>query len=60
MSETVLNGFLSGVELYGVPLQVRSDSGLENVSVADFMLRQHGEGSMITGARTHNQRIEIL
>ena len=59
-SETVFNGFLSGVALYGVPLRVRSDKGLENVSVADFMLRQHGEDSMITGPSTHNQRIERL
>jgi len=39
---------------------VRSDQGLENVSVADFMLVERGDGSMITGPSTHNQRIERL
>ena len=59
-SATVLNSFLSGVANFGIPLRVRSDKGLENVSVADFMLTKHGDGSMITGPSTHNQRIERL
>ncbi|CAC5401343.1 unnamed protein product [Mytilus coruscus] len=60
MSQTVLNCFLSGVANFGVPLRVRSDKGLENVSVADFMLSESGDGSMLTGPSTHNQRIERL
>ena len=37
-SQTVLNCFMSGVAKFGVPVRVRSDQGLENVSVADYML----------------------
>ena len=59
-SKTVLDCFLSGVANIFIPLRVRSDQGLENVSVADFMLVEKGDGSMITGPSTHNQRIERL
>ena len=57
-SKTGLNCFLSGVANFGIPLRLRSDQGLENVSVADFMLVERDDGSMITGPSTHNQRIE--
>ena len=60
ISETVLQCFLSGVDKFGVPNRVRSDKGMENVSIADFMLSHKGPDSMITGKSTHNQRIEIL
>ena len=47
-----------------VPLTflVRSDQGTENVLVARHMIEMRGAGrhSMITGASTHNQRIERL
>ncbi|CAC5373769.1 unnamed protein product [Mytilus coruscus] len=59
-SATVLSSFLSGVANFGKHLRVRSDKGLENVSVADFMWTKHGDGSVITGQSTHNQRIERL
>ncbi|CAC5365815.1 unnamed protein product [Mytilus coruscus] len=56
----VIIGGVDGVANFGVPLRVRSDKGLENVSVADFMLSERGDGSMLTGPSTHNQRIERL
>ena len=59
-SETVLQCFLSGVEKYGIPNRVRSDKGMENVSVADYMLSKKGQEGMLTGKSTHNQRIERL
>ena len=59
-SKTDLDCFLSGVANFGIPLRVRSDQGLENVSIANFILVEMGDKSMITGPRTHNQRIERL
>ena len=61
-AETILNCFLKGVGDYGLPSRVRSDKGLENVLVSDYMIekRGSGRGSMITGKSTHNQRIERL
>ena len=59
-AETILQCFLSCVEKYGVPNRIRSDKGMENVSVADYMLSNKGSGSILTGNSTHNQRIEKL
>ncbi|KAK3088459.1 hypothetical protein FSP39_019451 [Pinctada imbricata] len=59
-AKTILECFRSGISRYGTPKRVRSDKGLENILVADFMLGLNGEGSMITGPSTHNQRIERL
>lgn len=59
---TLLECFLKGVQEYGTPSRVRSDKGLENVLIADYMIGKQGEnrGSMLTGKSTHNQRIERL
>ena len=59
-ANTILSFFLKGVLTCGLPSRVRSDQGMENVAVADFMIQNRGSerGSMITGKSTHNQRIE--
>jgi len=59
-SSTVFAAFLDATLAYGVPSRVRSDHGGENVDVANFMLVHSGtgRGSMLTGASTHNQRVE--
>ena len=61
-ADTILSFFLKGVQTYGLPSRVRSDQGMENVAIADFMIQNRGSerGSMITGKSTHNQRIERL
>lgn len=59
-ADTVFQQFLAGVDKYGIPLRVRSDKGLENVGIADYMLARRGSRGIITGKSTHNQRIERL
>ena len=61
-AKTLLDCFLKGVDSFGVPLRVRSDLGLENSLIAEFMIKHRGcnRGSMLTGKSTHNQRIERL
>lgn len=59
-AETAFSAFESGVAEFGVPERVRTDKGLENLKIAEFMLRSRGldRGSHITGRSVHNQRIE--
>lgn len=59
-ADTVLEQFIGGVNSYGLPSRVRSDYGMENFKVAEFMLEQRGvdRGSIITGSSVHNCRVE--
>ena len=60
-SSTVLAAFTDAVSKYGVPNQVRSDRGGENVQVWQYMLQQHNTPSaVLVGSSVHNQRIERL
>ena len=55
-ADTVLELFIKGVQEFGLPSRVRSDHGLENVGVAQYMLENRGldRGSIITGSSVHN------
>ena len=44
---------------YGLPLRIRSDYGVENVRVWDYMIqRRQNTNAIILGSFVHNQRIE--
>jgi hypothetical protein len=43
-ADTVLDLFLDGVRLYGLPSRVRGDHGVENIQVAAFMEHHRGSG----------------
>ena len=58
---TVMASFSDAVSKYGLPVQVRSDRGGENIDVWRYMLQQsNSESAVVVGASTHNQRIERL
>eukprot|EP00794_Sanderia_malayensis_P018465 gene18465-20317_t len=50
---TALHCFMSVVQIFGVPLKVRADKGVENWDIARFMVntRGVGQGSFIAGKR---------
>ena len=50
-AETLLSCFVESVSDYGLPSRVRTDKGLENVAIADYMIEKRGSnrGSIITG-----------
>ena len=56
---TVLDLFQRAVSDYGLPLRIRSDYGVENVRVWDYMIqRRQNTNAIILGSSVHNQRIE--
>ncbi|PFX32689.1 hypothetical protein AWC38_SpisGene2508 [Stylophora pistillata] len=59
-ADTVLSLFEKGVEQWGLPSRVRSDYGMENYYVGQYMIQNRGEsrGSIITGSSVHNSRVE--
>ena len=60
-AETVMSAFQEAVQKHGLPSKVRSDLGGENADVWRYMVEQHSDSSaIITGASTHNQRVERL
>ena len=61
-ADTVLACFVSAVNEYGLPSRIRTDKGLENVGIAQFMIQNRGTNSrsVIAGKSTHNQRMERL
>lgn len=50
-ANTILKCFMGGVKDYGTPLRVRSDQGMKNYRVAEYMPQARGanRSSMITG-----------
>ena len=63
-ADTVLGTLLQAVTMHGLLSRVRSDHGVENVRVAQYMFnhpsRGPGRRSYLRGPSVHNQRIERL
>ena len=61
-ADTILSFFQNGVSEFGTPVRVRSDKGLENYKVTEYIISVHGsgKGNMLTVKSCHNQRIERL
>jgi hypothetical protein len=41
-ADTILNCFLSAIDTYGLPSRIRTDKGLENIRIAEYMLSRRG------------------
>lgn len=59
-ADTSLQCFRQGIENYGLPLRVRTDKGMENIKIADYMIENRGNTGILSGKSVHNQRIERL
>lgn len=58
---TVLNAFLEGVSVFGMPMRVRTDHGGGNTEIWKHMLTTTGQqSSVLTGNSVHNERVERL
>ena len=58
---TVLNTFLEGVSVFGMPTRVRTDHGGENTEIWKHMLTTSGkQSSVLTGSSVHNERVERM
>ena len=59
---TSVGAFVEGVDTFGLPHQVRSDHGGENVDIWRYMLSTHSNDTscILTGSSTHNERVERL
>ena len=56
-----MNSIYKAVSNYGLPNQIRSDLGGENIEVWRYMIEQEqSESAVLVGSSTHNQRIERL
>lgn len=54
--------FLDAVDEFGLLSRIRTDKGMGNVDIAEYMISRRGinRRSAIVGKSTHNQRIERL
>ncbi|XP_045182634.2 uncharacterized protein LOC123541283 [Mercenaria mercenaria] len=59
-SDSLLQVFREATETFGTPRCVRTDQGMENIRIAEFMFENRGAHGILTGKSTHNQRIERL
>lgn len=59
-ADSLLEVFREGTERFGTPHCVRTDMGMENVRIAEYMYERRGDRGILTGKSTHNQRIERL
>ena len=60
-AKTVVDLFKNAEERYGLPLRVRTDFGVENVRVWEYMYeKRQNSNAVIVGSSVHNQRVERL
>ena len=59
---TSVEAFVGGVDKFGLPQQIRSDHGGENIDIWRYMLTTHSNDPLcvLTGSSTHNERVETL